>query len=356
MKILLPFLLAFSFLLFSCGNNNSKSRKDSLEKLFVNDSAAGDSALAPDADEIVFDPNDGYALAGEIPFSILSYNSYSIPFDFQPNELLAHFFPGKIYKRPDSNTIFSCWSCKDGKTLRHQLYMDEEVNFPREKNETEWLDTISWKQPDGNRYLAFFVQSSEPTDDGGGFCCGRFTPAWVGAAIFRAESSQWSLIAYEPALELSGLFHRAALPEVCVTGQHSFLLRINDYDQGGGGPTFDYAGFYAVNGNHFDCVSETLSTGVGNRMTEWSTEVIAADKNSAEKYPAILLKSSGHLVRSESEEIGENLGVPEAEGSLKSAETLQFTRTQRLEFSNGKYVIAKTEFAADTTWELPPQQ
>lgn len=295
---------------------------------------------------------EGYAIPVSVSPINFSCVGLKISFGFSPDSILFKLFPGNIYRDGCHDVFFTCWiSSSDKQKSTGRVYMGDSVYFPdKSGNESRWLDTLYWTQPDGKRYFLFSVSTCNRTTDGCAGMFGRFIPGWLGLALFRAGKSGWELIAFDPAMDLSGQFSCADRPGILVTGFSSFLIQANDHDLGLGSPSRQMQTLFAVKNKKFVTMTEKMNTGVGNRISSWETKISSVDSLSGKPFPDLRMITSGIVYLEDFETVGENCLIPEAAPYFKIKNAFRFERKQLLQFSNGKYLVRKTEFNADTSW------
>lgn len=338
---------ACALLLAACGS--PQTQKTEVDTPFSIDSATvfvSHPDYDDECDDVATD-SSGWPLTKLISQKEFLKPGWIIPDTFSCDSVLANLFPGNVHYCQE--TIIS-WKCDD---CRKRTFPDaiegETIIFPRDEgNETRFLDTISWMQPDGTHYLLFCFSSSGPTTDF--LRVGRFSKGNLGLALFRRTGGAWKLQAFDASVTASGNFQTADHPTVYVTGVSSFLVLVPDHMNWAGGPSEMMMTLFAVAGSRFYPVSEKLTWGVGNSATQWESEIFSADPQSSSRFPRLIISAGGELIADNNGRISEEFMVPEAAPWFKLKDAFRFTRVQHLEYNDGKYVVTKTEFAADTTW------
>lgn len=340
--------VVYALLLAACGS--PQTQKTEVDTPVSVDSATVFVSPPIYVDECDGVPTDssGWPLAKLISQKEFLKPGWIIPDTFSCDSVLSNLFPGNVYYCQETIISWKCDDCK--KRTFPDAIEGETIIFPRgEGNETRFLDTISWMQPDGTHYLLFCFSSSGPTTDF--LRVGRFSKGNLGLALFRRMRDAWKLQAFDASVTTSGNFQAADHPSVCVTGSSSFLVLVPDHDCGGGSPVWDMMTLYAAAGPRFVRVSEIMDWGVGNRLTTWDSE-LQRDTGifPGEQFPPVVVSSKGQLYVGDTGTVGENNHVPEAAPFYANNDTFKFTRKKRLEYRNGKYVAVETVFSVDTTW------
>jgi hypothetical protein len=369
------------FVLFSCSNQQVKnqivsdtvqlklrdvkkeiSKSELYGKYIFHDSLV----VSKDSTEIIYWSRNGKWLIGyENPLLIKGnhwyYHSYSLPANFCPDSVLKHFFYGRYYKIMshefgDNDTdSFVCWKRPE---IRKSFFLgrpfaEDTSVFPFDQgNETRFLDTLKWTQPDGKKYLLFSFSTCVNSIDFEGGMNGHYDPGALGLALFVWDMNQWKFISFSPDLDFTGNWSRADAPEVSITGNSSFLILVGDQGSGPGCPRFYWNSFYVVKGNSFISVMEKKPwqiEGYGH-PTEWSTKIIPEQEMSLDSFPDLNLVSEGILSVDDSDIVGKDFAIPNSEKYLKQKGIFKFKQTKNIEFKNGKYTVTKVQMKVDTTY------
>ena len=367
------FTPAILILFFSCKHAaDRKVEKDSAKKdtsrvnvLAKSDGTipCGDNYVSKDSNIIVYDclPDDfNNSVPKNVMHSQFARSGLTIPLRFSLDSVMRIFFPGRYYRinrgksicRNTDTTRMVSWRCKNCHFKQIPKFVYDDANdstdiFPDSVgNETRLLDTIMWEQQDGKRYLLIAFSTSEITENFTPGLTGHYVCGDLGLALLLQEKNKWKLISFDPAITCLGDWQMATIPTVAITGKSSFIILVNHDDQGGGSPDWIYVQILIPDKNHFYFATQKLDWGIGNRPTDWTSE-ISRDSSTMNtgNHPDLKIVSFGSLFASDTSEIGNRYdNVPPAERDLKKYDSLDFVWTRYLHFSNGKYAIIKTDY------------
>lgn len=171
-----------------------------------------------------FDENENVFIAGRIKDSCLKTRKLSLPLNTTTDSVMRALIPGRYYYEVNNDTVRTvAWISDNHSDIKKKDPESDDAegafDFPDPGfNQTRIVDTIHFKTANGKDYLLLSLSTSNHNES---FITGRFSCAYLGAALFIKEGNYLHLKSFNPAIECVGQF--GYVP-------HLKMLKVSDKD------------------------------------------------------------------------------------------------------------------------------
>jgi hypothetical protein len=267
----------------------------------------------------------------------LAWKELTLPGPFHPDSALHRLYPGRFMKNAyDDMPDFVLWKCEECEVKSHDgWFIGEPQFFPNPQGmETDVIRHYRYFENGKEQITVFFSSHDIRYGDPGS---GRFTCAFLGAALFEKEGDSWKLEAFHPGMDCTGNYSEARSPDTLRVGNKMFFA-LEDANGGPGSPYLGKCSLFGFHGKTFRRLLQITDGSMGGYRHEWNT-TFNFMPGSGENPPIVAVTSGTYDDQTLNDLEGYDLS-PGLNNILKQQKYNTFTLTRTYRYSGGKYILS----------------